>query len=63
MDFKISFINPTKGEQESHIIDKENCWETLTAVYSKTIPDGKIKPVNFKFELLLDSGALDSKDG
>ncbi len=55
MEFEITFINPKTGEPESVKIDKENCYDVITSVYSKTIPDGKIKPVNFKLELKLGS--------
>ncbi len=52
MKFKITYINPATGEEESVIIEKENCWDAINEVYSKTIPERKIKPVNFKLELI-----------
>ncbi len=55
MNFKISYINPKTGEQESIIINAENCYQTISLIYSKMIPDGKLKPVNFKLELLLET--------
>lgn len=54
MNFKISFINPKTGEQESIVINDENCYKIITSIFSKMIPDGRIKPVNFKLELLLE---------
>ena len=55
MNFKISFINPKTGEQESKIIKEADCWATINSIFSKMIPDGRIKPVNFKLELLLET--------
>lgn len=57
MNFKISYINPATGEQESIIIDAENCYQKISSIFSKMIPDGKLKPVNFKLELLLEPEA------
>ena len=54
MQFEIKFINPKTGEPETQLIKEDNCWKVLNSVYSKTIPDGKIKPVNFGLVLKLD---------
>lgn len=54
MNFKISYINPKTGEPESVVINSEDCFQKLSSIYSKMIPDGRIKPVNFKLELLLE---------
>ena len=55
MQYKITFKNPKTGEDESLMVTAENCYEILGNIFSKMIPDGKIKPVNFKLELILGS--------
>ena len=52
MNFKITYKNPKTGEDESVMITKENCHDSLSAIFSKLIPDGRIKPVNVKLELI-----------
>ncbi len=55
MEFEITIINPTTGEPESQRLTQDNCWQSINSLYSKAIPEKKLKPVNFKLELLLDS--------
>ncbi len=51
MYFEITFKNPTTGEDESQKIDKDNCWDILSSLYSSAIPDEKIKFIGFKLKL------------
>jgi hypothetical protein len=53
MKYKITFINPKTGEPEERFLTESDCWQVLSGVYSATIPEMKIKPVNFKLELIL----------
>ena len=52
MKFKITYKNPETGEDESVIITEKNCHDSLSAIFAKLIPDGRIKPVNVKLELI-----------
>ena len=54
MHYEITYIDPTTGEPDKKELTQENCWEVLNAVYSATIPEKKIKPVNFKLEFFLE---------
>lgn len=54
MDFKITYIDPTTGEPESEIVKEVDCWQKLNSIYSKTIPERKLKPVNIKLETVFD---------
>ena len=52
MKFKITYKNPGTGEDESLVITQEDCHDKLSEIFSKMIPDNKIKPVNVKLELI-----------
>lgn len=54
MQYEITYINPKTGEPETKELTEATCWQTINAVYSATIPEKKIKPVNVKLELKLD---------
>ncbi len=57
MKFRLTVRNAKTGEEESQLMTEADCWKVINSLYNKMIPDGKLKPVNFKLELLLDPDA------